>query len=271
MSDLRNQMFRDLREVEQLYVDLHWQTTAAFADPDMPGGRALNMLGPSANPVRWESQYEAAEAKVWNSDQPMSRFDDYAASQMLSDEHPVYVLEQWTRIIREEREQPTGLKATLSREVDYLRKSIDWTLRRNTYGELEWPEVALMAQEIHQLVRSMEDALVVGDRPDASASACFNLDPGSESGRCGGRLIRKTLRREDCQHVTLARNFSDETTPVNWIMAAMLVYFPHIRAEHKHCDQGGRDDVYRCRKCERIYTTTEYWLAVKEHYEREAG
>jgi hypothetical protein len=65
MSDLRNQMFRDLREVEQLYVDLHWQTTAAFADPDMPGGRALNMLGPSANPVRWECEAHREEFVIW--------------------------------------------------------------------------------------------------------------------------------------------------------------------------------------------------------------
>lgn len=170
MSDLRIQMARDLREIEWLYVDLHWQITADFADKDMPGGRALNMLGPSASPGTWEAQYQAAEAKVWESDQPMSRFNDYAGSQILSDEHPVYVLEQWTRIIREERDQPTGLKATLSREVAYLRKSIDWTLRRNESGEPEWPEVEIMADDIHQLVRSMEDVLTVGDRVDTSAS-----------------------------------------------------------------------------------------------------
>jgi hypothetical protein len=40
---------------------------------------------------------------------------------------------------------------------------------------------------------------------------------------------------------------------------------------HKGCDQGGRDDVYRCRRCGRYYTTSEYWLAVKDHYERQAG
>ena len=264
MSDLRLSIARDLRDVEQMAPDLHWQAMAAFMDKDFPGGLALNMLGPSANPELWEATYESAEAEVWNSNQPMTRFSDYASDQVLSESHPVYVLEQWTRIIREERQQPTGLTATLSREVDYLRGSIDWCTRHNEHGELAWPEVTIMADELHRLVRAMENALAEGDRLDASASACFKDDPLTESGRCGGRLVRAMLKRQTCPHVALARQSASS-------LSQLLAHSPSLAKQHKSCDQGGRDDVYRCQKCEKMYTTAEYWLAVREHYEREAG
>lgn len=264
MSELRNRIARDLRKVEQLAPDLHWQAMAAFTDRDFPGGLALNMLGPSANPELWEATYESAEAEVWNSDQPMTRFSDYASDQVLSEAHPVYVLEQWTRIIREEREQPTGLKATLSREADYLRKSLDWSTRTTIDGALEWPPVTEMATELHQLVRAMENALSEGDRLDASASACFKDDPLTKSGRCGGRLVRAMLKRQTCPHVELARQSASS-------LSQLLAHSPSLAKAHKSCDQGGRDDVYRCQKCEKMYTTAEYWLAVREHYELEAG
>lgn len=265
----RNRIAVDLREIEQLAVELHWQMMAVTTDGEpntgkMLGGDALNMLAPAAIPQDWDEQYATVELDL-------SAREDYAYEQVGLDEHPINLLGFWTRVIREEREQPTDLKPTISREVDYLRKNIGWMTRTDEHGEPEWFEVTEVETDLHKLRRKMEDVLKVGDRLDTSATACFNLI-GAEARQCGGRLVRATLRRRECEHAKLAGQIAEwlDVLPGD-ALRGLFAYRPDLATEHRGCDQGGRDDVYRCLDCERKYTSADYWLAVRQGYEREVG
>ena len=141
----RHQIASALTSIEQHYPDLHEQALASASDPDFPGGLALSMLGPVGDPavLQRRSMDHALGWVTWED----------ADEQVLTDKHPQYVLWQWTRIIREERDQPTDLKSTLSREVAYLRGSLDWMLRLDEYGEPEWPEADDLLSDLRGVVR----------------------------------------------------------------------------------------------------------------------
>lgn len=251
---LRISLARLLRQTETLALDLHAQALATPNDRDYPGGRALNMLGPAAVLQDWEAVYEAkeeAEGADW-AKQPRL---DPASSQTAAEEQPLNVLTFWTRVIREERDQPTQLGATISRETDYLRKNLDWMTRVDEADEPAWMECFEVERDLKALVRVMEDVLRDGDRIDTDAAPCFQLDMLGV--RCGGTLARVNSKPRKCEHSVVGARFifMDATTA----------------AAHRQCDQGGRDDLYRCLSCQKIYTEAEYWLAVREHMEREAG
>lgn len=265
MSDFNANAMRlrlaiDLREIETLALELHTQALNSPNARDFPGGTALHMLGPAASIAEWEAQYEAVEAaERWDADgvdhwakRPKL---DPATYQGDDNEQPLNVLESWSRIWREEFGQPTDLKATISREIDYLRKIIDRVCAVTEFDEMQYPAVFEMAAELKQLRRRMEDVTHEGDRIDTDAAPCFRVDMLGI--RCGGTLARVNLKPRRCAHTAMG--------------ASALALDGVASKAHKECDQGGRDDLYRCLDCEKIYTPAEYWLAVREHMEREAG
>jgi hypothetical protein len=259
-AKLRLAIARDLREIEHLALELHAEALASPNAKSFPGGTALHMLGPAASIAVWEAQYEATEAAERWDDDGHDRWAkrpklDPAMYQGDDNEQPLNVLESWTRIVREERNQPTDLKATISREVDYLRGAIDWMCAVDDMGQPVWPAVFELAAELHTLRRSMENVTHEGDRIDTDAAPCFQTDIFGT--RCGGTLARVNLKPRVCAHTTMG--------------PAALAADQVAATAHRNCDQGGRDDCYRCLSCEKIYTPAEYWLAVREHMEREAG
>lgn len=259
-AKLRIALARDLREIETLALELHTQALASPNARDFPGGTALHMLGPAAPIAVWEAQYEATEAAERWDDNGGDRWAkrpklDPATYQGDDNEQPLNVLESWTRIWRETFDQPTSLKATISREVDYLRKVIDRVCEADEFAEPVHPAVFEYAAELRTLRRRMEDVTHEGDRIDTDAAPCFQLDP--DGVQCGGTLARVNLRPRPCIHTEAGVN--------------ALALDPAAVTAHRRCDQGGRDDLYRCLRCEKKYTTTEYWLAVSENHERQAG
>lgn len=183
---LRLSIARDLREIESLVLELHTQALNTPNARDFPGGTALHMLAPAASIAVWEAQYEATEeAERWDDGKDTwegpidpksglrtSNKRDPAVYQGDTEEQPLNVLESWTRIWREEFNQPTGLKATVSRELDYLRKIIDRVCEADEWGEPTHPAVFEMDKELHALVRRMENVLHFGTRPDLSKAKC---------------------------------------------------------------------------------------------------
>jgi hypothetical protein len=288
VGNLRIAIARDLRQIEQLVIELHWQVEASPNAKDFPGGTALHMAGPAVVLQDWEIQYARKETLQrfdpdtgddrWEGPlspkgEPTSNLHDPAIYQSEADaaEQPLNVLGYWTRRIREERDQPTNLKPTVGREVDYLRKQIDWMLAPEGW----WPGTPALADDLRTLVRALENTLLVGSRVDRSAAACFHEPAGDGTGVCGGELVRITLRRRECAHWQAAKQRVGRpwsaNVSVDWMLAWMLSHDPSAAREHKTCDQGGRDDVYRCLRCEKKYTPAEYWLAVKDGYERNVG
>jgi len=252
---------QDLREIEQLYRGLGDEATHHAADHEIPGGEAMNLLGPAANLAHWQEIYDSIEA-----DEGDLRYVDDQVAQ----HHVLLVLGDWEDQVRSERDQPTGLRVTVPRAVDYLRRSLDWIVEH-------FDAARAMSREIHQCRRALENVLHEGVRFDTSAAACFRVPPDAEPDKdgitwpCGGRLVRRTLDRRDCPHVARAIEMSKGVIDPLTVLRRMLMMFPEDEAEHRGCDQGGRDDVYECASCGGYYTEAEYWLAVKEHYEREVA
>lgn len=175
-SKARAAIGKALTSIEQLAIDLHWQAEASPNARDYPGGRALNMLAPAANLHDWQAQYDQLEEAALDEGHPFTRRTDPAVDQEAAEEQPLNVLTFWTRVIREERDQPTELTPTISREVDYLRKSLDWMTRVDEYDEPEWFEVTEVEADLRTLVRRMEDVLLAGERPEVSNVRCINDD-----------------------------------------------------------------------------------------------
>lgn len=178
----RTSIAKSLRTVEELALDLHAQALASPNARDFPGGDALHMLAPAAVLQDWEAEFERKEDEANNDDR--IRFDGWhnpAVYQGDDNEHPMNVLCFWTRAIREDREQPTALTPTISREVDYLRGQVDWACRVDTYGDPEWPMCFEMAKELRMLVRRMEDVLHDGARPTFGVPCLY----------CGNKLMRR--------------------------------------------------------------------------------
>ena len=257
---LRNDLATVLRAIVDLYGNLEDEAAHRYASKDMPGGDALVMLGPAANLAAWENQIDTAERLYFEGRAAWIELDDLDTDPA----PPLLVLASWVDIIREERGQPTDLRATVKREADYLVRSLDWIVEN-------FLPVDELARDLSALRGRLEAVLKDGTRFDTSATACFKDDDEAETGRCGGQLVRRTLQRRDCLHVARAIDMSKGAADPVIVLRRMLLAFPEDEAEHKRCDQGGRDDVYRCRKCEKFYTESEYWLAVREHYERQAG
>jgi hypothetical protein len=276
-DNVRIQVARDIRAIEQLTLELHWQAYATTRDGEpnsgrMLGGEALNAMGPAAPIANWENQYQAYESAMLAEDVTLRASHgghDYASDQ--DGRHPLNILEYWTRTIRVDRDQPTGLKATISREADYLRKNLTWATRSDAYDEPAWPEIDEMRKDLRGLVNWLEQMLSMGNRLDRSATACLNTID-AEGSACGGQLVRRTLKRETCEHVKLSEQVADWCgASTGDSLRAILWLRADMAKAHKKCDQGGRDDVYRCLDCEQTYTEAEYWIAVKDGYERQAA
>lgn len=188
----REKIARTISRIVELYVELHWQMMAATNDHDFPGGRALNMLAGATVAQDWQRVYEYLER------QGASDLDKYADAQTAEDEHPINVLGFWTRVIREERDQPTSLQPTVAREADYLRKNLDWMIRIDEFGDPEWFEVTELERDLTTLRRRMEDVLFMGKRADLVRARCMYCDKAPR----------------------LARRYNDQAAADRWVCPA---------------------------------------------------
>lgn len=252
----RNDMAGDLSSIVRMSDQLDAEAIEHPTDREMPGGEALNLAGPASSLEAWEHRFATVE---WMGG------DTRYGSDQVSQLHPLIVLEDWAEKVRHERGDSTDLRATVGRAASYLRTNLDWIIE-------EFNDVGPMASELGACVSMLENVLKDGTRNDTSATACFkDIGTMDEPETCGGRLIRRTLERRDCEHVDRAIAMSKGIADPVMVLRQTLLAFPEDEIAHKACGQGGRDDVYRCRDCRGFYTEAEYWLAVREHHEREAG
>lgn len=172
MSTTRTKIDIDLREIESLHLDLWAEALCRHSDREMPGGEAMNMIGPVANLEAWEHRYEAAESAAMSDD---AELPVYIRDQLDTETHPLLVLATWEDLIREERSQPTDLRATVPRAVAYIRNSLDWAFRTNSFGEQEWLAVDALAKALKGVRSALEAVLHDGVRVDKAADClkCF--------------------------------------------------------------------------------------------------
>lgn len=254
-TKLRISIAQDLASIVAMYAELESELEHRSNAREIPGGEAMNQIGPAANLEAWENRFETAEREG---------LDTSYANDQVAERHVLLVLGDWSEQIRIERDQPTDLRVTVNRAADYIGKSLDWILEHFDGTEH-------MARELSQVRSALESVLAEGVRPDTSAAACFRNAITDEDGNttvCGGELKRRILDRRDCKHAKAAiKSAKGLVDPVD-VLRRLLKEFPELALEHKQCDQGGRDDVYQCSKCRSYYDTASYWQAVREHHER---
>lgn len=255
-NQIRLNVARDLRDIVEMCGRLDDEAVEHPNDRELPGGEALNLAGPAASLEAWDNRFGTAER---------NGADTRHGSDQESPLHPLLVVGDWSEKVRHERGDGTDLRVTVDRAAAYLRSHLGWCID-------EFDDVGAMAHELRACVLMLENVLNDGTRSDASATACFK-DVGhiDEPRLCGGRLTRRTLQRRDCEHVDRAIDMAKGISDPVVVLRQTLLAFPEDEKAHQGCDQGGRDDVYRCRDCDGFYTEAEYWLAVKQQHEKEAG
>lgn len=160
---VRVNVARDLRDIKHMYEQLpsHAQSVGD------PTGEAVLMLGPVANPEAFNHRLDAAADT------------SHAADQFEAD--LLYMLATWEDDIREERDQPTDLRTTVERAVDYLLGSLDWCLSEDEHGSLRFLGIDKMQEDIAKAKTHLENLLHSGDRSDRGAP-CL---------QCGTALVKE--------------------------------------------------------------------------------
>ena len=167
-DDLRLRIARELTTIVSLYADLHTEALhrpANQAGLYIPGGDAMVLLGPGAD----VEAFGYAQISTY-----LGRTPGWVEEPLPDDlEPPLSFLAGWSDIIREERNQPTDLKATISREVDYIRGSLDWMLSYDENGEMRFPAADDLADGLAKHRRALETVLKAGDRAEFTRVNCI--------------------------------------------------------------------------------------------------
>lgn len=145
---VRIQVARDLRAI----VELYGQLPAEAEHRGDPTGEAVLLLGNVGN----------VEAFGWKID--AAKDASHAADQVELD--ALFVLGSWEEVVREERDQPSDLRARVDRAADYLRDSVDWMLSDDEHGNMRFLGVDQMATELAAVRNHLENVLKAGDRSD---------------------------------------------------------------------------------------------------------
>lgn len=250
-------MAHDLTTLVTLYGELGDEALAHASHPDIPGGDALVFMGPAALTRDWQEVFEQAEE---------AGEDTLYANDQVAQNHILIVLGDWSESVRAERGEATGLRITVERAADYLRSRLPWIVEH-------FDAAPHMAAELRTCRVALENLVQAGVRHDWDATACLRMtvNEAGEDVACGGQLMRRTLERRDCKHAKAAIDSAKGLLDPARVLRRLLNEYPELELEHRQCDQGGRDDVYRCAKCGTLYDNTEYWNAVRAAYERRAG
>lgn len=156
---IRLRLAQHLSAITDLYEDLEAEALNRYDDHELPGGDAMVMLGPSANMSEWQANVDAAEAYYFEAVADGRKASWPAVEDNDADPAPpLLVLASWSDIVRDARDQPTALRATINREADYLRGSIDWML------DTPFLAVDALGRDLAKLRTRMESLLRAGHR-----------------------------------------------------------------------------------------------------------
>lgn len=198
-EDLGLSIARSLTAIVILYRDLEDEAEHRFADKDIPGGDALVMLGPVAN---MEAYNYRQLSELMGRTHLKAGFDDPETDIA----PPLLVLASWHDVVRQERGLPDATKrATITREADGIRASIDWMLAEDEHGTPNFMPADELAKDLRRVVYRLERILKAGEQHDLGAP-CM-----------------------DC-HEPLLRDYGDTQSDDRWFC--------------RHCDEWSSIDQY---------------------------
>lgn len=173
-DQMRVDIASTLTDIVRFYVQLPSEAVArSIRTEEVPGGDVTNVLGPAANLEAWEHRYEAAEDRGFTN----TIGDDYAASQVDTEDHPLLVLPMWEDKIREERGGPLPDRATVSAAASYLRHSITWMFDTDATGRPNFIDVDHLLADLRRVRARLESLLHEGHRPEFGAPCLHCREP----------------------------------------------------------------------------------------------
>jgi hypothetical protein len=221
----------DLREILDLFDDLHTQAINDSNDHSMPGGEAMVSLGPVASIEAREHTFETAE-RLWAErvKAGVATSGDRPANEDYDDEAPaLQLLLFWSEAWRREHGYELDRRPTVASEAHFLRWCLNWAWE----NELHWNN---FVEDVHDARSNLEAILLAGKR-DVRGVQCLSCD------------------------ATLRRYSRDPREPHFCNGHDGVCGWPHRYCPH---DRGGLVDEYRCPSCGRLYTVEEYVRAVKQ-------
>lgn len=200
-AHVRQQINADLTAIVAMDARLPEEAEARAVSTDAGEIEALNLLGPVCNVEAWQHRYDTLEAAEARSEglnggtgtdshpdlQNATGGDSVSlracsgsltayASDQTAELHPLLVLATWEDVVRDERGQPSDLRATVQRAADYLRGSVDWMLGTNDDGDLNFLGVDALADDLRRCRRMLEDVLRDGERLTRVKVPCIRCD-----------------------------------------------------------------------------------------------
>lgn len=158
-NKIRLAIAKDLRAIELLYQGVWAEVLAKAGNPDMPGGDAMVMRGPVADPEAWS--YRDLSVAIGRLEENHGEYEDDRDPQP-----PLLMLATWSDAIRKERGQDTGLSASIDRECAYIGNSVDWMLSNDEDGNMNFIAIDDLADDLHTVRNRLESLLHIG-RKDA--------------------------------------------------------------------------------------------------------
>jgi len=165
----RVRIAQNLSAIEDMFARLRTEAINRAGDPNIPGGAAMVLLGPGAD---IEAFGYAQMSELFG------RTRGTTEIALAGDvEPPLSFLAGWADIIREARgQEPSRKRATIAREVRYLREAADWVLATDDDGRLWWMQALDFTDGLYKVRRAMENALKAGKRRQWINAECKNCE-----------------------------------------------------------------------------------------------
>lgn len=160
---------RNLTAIAEMFVKLRAEAINRAGDPNIPGGAAMVLLGPGAD---IEAFGYAQMSELFG------RTRGTTEIALAGDvEPPLSFLAGWADIIREARgQEPSRKRATIEREIKYLRDAADWVLATDDDGQLWWVQALDFTDGLSKVRSAMENALKDGIRHERINAECKFCD-----------------------------------------------------------------------------------------------
>lgn len=164
--DLGLDIAQSLTAITILWRDLADEALHRYADSEFPGGMALVELGPVANMEAYT--YRQLSELMGRTNAKGGEDDD------ATDDAPaLLVLASWHDVIRDHRGlEPSEVRATITREADAIRGSIDWMLAENADAVPNFLPADELARDLRHVRTRLENVLKAGERDGRTQVPC---------------------------------------------------------------------------------------------------
>lgn len=160
---------RDLREIEALHATLREQAAARAGDSRMPGGNAMTMLAPVADPEAYTNLIDAADREHFKwcprVTHAKCRFAEHVDDEDADWESVLQLLLFWSEQWRYEHGNVSDFRPTVGTEAAFLRHILNWAWQHE-------PRFSDFAADVRKARTTIENELYAGNRMERTRVPC---------------------------------------------------------------------------------------------------